>query len=262
MDLNYKTTQPSCGCWRSYWEPCKSNYSGCSQKCSYLCTRTELLVFKGRKICYCSFPLNFTYVEHSRLVHIETRFVWFRTEWRGVWVEGSYGVLAGRRGFFWMLWHRSSLIEAEGIQLWQRDLCKFKKKSALDTKHWTACFAVMFCTLNFFENGELDLSPHLTAPINSPYWANEQSLPVNPICRKGVFSILLVTGSVGHLRTVLTKMALISLSTARPIHPNTFMMRSAGQDSESEQWCGGNWQLSFYTASLNLMCGPAECTFF
>lgn len=92
--------------------------------------------------------------------------------------------------------------------------------------HWTACFAVMFWTLNVFENGEL--SPHLTAPINSPYWAYGQSLPVNPKCRKGVFSILLVTGSVGHLRTVLTKMALISLSTARPIHPNAFMMRSAG----------------------------------
>lgn len=87
--------QPSCGCWRSYWEPCKSNYSGCSQKGSYLCTHTQLLVFK---VCYCLFPLNFTCVEHSRLVHIETRFVWFRTEWRGVWRKGSYGALAGRKG--------------------------------------------------------------------------------------------------------------------------------------------------------------------
>lgn len=87
--------QPSCGCWRSYWEPCKSNYSGCSQKGSYLCTHTQLLVFK---VFYCLFPLNFTCVEHSRLVHIETRFVWFRTEWRGVWRKGSYGALAGRKG--------------------------------------------------------------------------------------------------------------------------------------------------------------------
>lgn len=87
--------QPSCGCWRSYWEPCKSNYSGCSQKGSYLCTHTQLLVFK---VCYCLFPLNFTCVEHSRLVHIETRFVWFRTEWQGVWRKGSYGALAGRKG--------------------------------------------------------------------------------------------------------------------------------------------------------------------
>lgn len=129
--------------------------------------------------------------------------------------------------------------------------CNFRKKSALNC---------MFCCdvldLEHVENGEL--SSHLTAPINSSYWAYEQSLPVNPKCRKGVFSILWVTGSVGHLRTVLTKMALISLSTARPIHPNAFMMRSAG--ARQRDWAVVWWQLSFYTPSLNLMCG-SECTF-
>lgn len=98
---------------------------------------------------------------------------------------------------------------------------------------------------------------HFTATINTVvlFGSCEQRLPVNPIHRKGVYLILLVTGCSGHLRYALTKMALIGPSTTCP----TLSTSGGGIRGKQGNTVGvrdvaaGRSPLSFYMASLSLM---------
>lgn len=109
------------------------------------------------------------------------------------------------------------------------DVCA--KQNAIQGKKETPCliiFIFFLCNENTYMNGDVLFPIFLLKngkQLKDPkcqyffnHWSslthNEQYLPVNPICKNWVFSILLVTGCSGHLRSSLTKMALISPSTA------------------------------------------------
>lgn len=87
--------------------------------------------------------------------------------------------------------------------------------------------------------------------------------PLTQSAKREYFSILLVTGCSGHLRSTLTKMALISPSTACPSllkhsqTPHSGWRDPRGETEGARDGAAGRGRLSFYTASLSLMRGPA-----
>lgn len=100
------------------------------------------------------------------------------------------------------------------------------------------------------------------------FWPYEQSLPVNQICVKGVFLILLVTGCFGHLRSALTKMALISPSTCPALlHSQTPYLdgqnwKQTGQDSGSEGWSGRSRPPLFLYSIVKFNVRPGRASIF